>query len=127
MATMGSTLYLTKEKLSSRNYPEVSDAMESIQEIITYIASIGSAIEAYTNGSLDHININVSDLQKYTTLCRNICDTLGSAPNVCFDILTELREMQNGMQVLIFVKNRYGNQYIGTPTNSGVTSSLSIL
>ena len=124
MAIMEGTLYLPAERLNFRNYPEVATLMGDIKDIIRYSIEVGNAIKAYTSSTLDRINLNIVDLQRCILLCRTVCSTLGLAPNVCYDLLVEIRSLQNTLQTLVFVKNRYGSQYIGVPTNLTIRPSI---
>ena len=116
MAVMVSTLYLAKEELNLSNYPEIRGILKDVQELISYAIGVSTVMGDYISGIYDRMDINIADLQKYIVVCRSLCDVLGTSPNVCYDLLTELRLIQNSMQTLIFIKNRYGTQYIGTPT-----------
>lgn len=119
MGTMESTLYLPDEVLSLRNYPEVSSVTATVQEIMVYMAKVDSALVAYTSSTMDRIDLSITDLQKYVGLCRSVCTILGTSRNVCYDLLMEIREFQDILQDLAFIKTRYSSQYIGTPTSGG--------
>lgn len=111
------TWYLPEEELHYRNYPEVNYAQADIQLILQYAMRVDTAIFDYSNGTFDKIDIDVHDLANYIDLCRSVCSKIGTAPNVCFDILLEIRSIQKILQTLMYAKNKYGNTYIGTPTN----------
>jgi hypothetical protein len=117
MSIMESTTwYLPDEVPTPRNYPEVAVTEADIQLIFSYGLRVSSAIEDYTSGAFDKIDIDVNDLLVHIALCRSVCDTLGNAPSVCYDILAEIRNIQSALQQLMYAKNRYGGVYIGTPT-----------
>lgn len=123
MAVMESTLYLPEEELNFRNYPEVRPILSDIQELINYATKASNALKMYTNSTLDKVDLSIVDLLKYTKLCRSVCSTLGMAPNPCYDLLVELRVLQRILQTLVFVKNRYGSQYIGVPSNPSTVAT----
>jgi len=127
MAVMESTLYLQNEELDFRNYPEVRTVLSDVQDLINYATEASIVISAYTSSTADRIDLSIVDLQKYTDLCRSVCSILGSASNVCYDLLVEMRTLQGTLQTLMYVKNRYGNQYIGTPTDPSASSDPNIL
>lgn len=113
---MDSTYYLPSEELAYRNYPEVQIAQNDINTVTDYVMTVGSALDDYNQGVTDKIDINGDELQSNITLCRSICDTLGNAPRICFDVLLEVRNMQDFLQQLLYIKSTYGNEYIGTPS-----------
>jgi len=127
MALMGSTLYLPEEELNFRNYPEVRTVLPYVQEVITYAAQAVTAIKQYTSGASDRVDLSIVDLQKYTKLCRTVCSTLGSAASVCYELLAELRTIQNTLQTLMYIKNRYGSQYIGAPVSLATINNPNVL
>lgn len=110
------TWYLPSELLQFRNYPEVNSVSEDIDDIMDYSMHVHLALVGYTEGLYDRVDVDSHNLQKYIDKCRNVCNVLGNAPNVCFDLLLELRGVQNVFQQLLYAKNRFGSQYIGTPT-----------
>ena len=113
MGVMERTLYLQSEDLNFRNYPELQGILNDIQELIGYSTAVSNALNAYVNTITTRINLSIVDLQKYASLCRNLCNTIGNAPNVCYDLLVEMRLIQDTLQTLIYIKNCYGSQYIG--------------
>ena len=116
MGTMDSVLYLPEEVLNFTNYPEIKDIVPDISALIAYASKANTALQAYLSGVSDKIDLNISELSAYIVSCRNICNIIGTAPNVCFDILVDMRELQDILQTFAYVKNRYGNQYVGSPT-----------
>ena len=116
MGTMNSTLYLPDEVLNFVNYPETKDIAKDVGALIAYASKTTVALQAYTGGTSNRIDLSISELQKYVALCRSVCMIIGSAPNICYDLLVELREIQDVLQTLVHIKNRYGSQYIGNPT-----------
>jgi hypothetical protein len=117
MGVMASTTwYLTDEALTPRNYPEVALVEADIQTIFSYGLRANSAIEDYTSGTFDKIALDVNDLIVHVSLCRSVCNILGSAPSVCYDVLSEIRNIQSSLQQLVYIKSRHGSVYIGNPT-----------
>lgn len=112
MAAMDSTLYLPNETLYFRNYPEIRPILSDIQSVITYASEVYTAVTDYTNGNTTMINLDVAELQASIDLCRSICQTLGTASNVCYDLLVELRSILSVFQTLMYVNSRYKGQYI---------------
>ena len=118
MAIMASsTWYLPDEKLSYKNYPELNTVATGINSIIAYAKTVNTAIASYNAGTVDKIDVNMRDVTTYIDLCRSVTGILGNAPNVCFDLLLEIRAVQYELQNLVYNKNRYGSKYIGTPSN----------
>lgn len=118
MSIMENTWYLPEEKLQFRNYPEVHAVSDSIDSLLDFGMTVASALQYYNEGTANKIDIDISALQKSILLCRSVCNTLGTAPKICFDILTELHKLQDIMQNLLYIRNRYGDQYIGKPTEN---------
>jgi 5'(3')-deoxyribonucleotidase len=124
---MENTWYLPEEIIDFQNYPEVTGVLDSISAIQNYTMRVINALQDYTDGTLDKIDINVTDLQKYINLCRSVLDTLGHAPNVCYDLLMELRETQSVFQTLMYAYNQFGSQYIGTPTDQTTAANSDVI
>lgn len=116
-----STMYLPSEVLQYRNYPEVNYALNDINTILDYAMRVNNAITDYVTGVFDKVDVDAHDLQVHIDLCRSVCYTLGTAPNVCYDLLMELRSIQSVMQTVMYTKNRYGDTYVGTPTLTTTT------
>lgn len=113
---MDDTHYLPSEELKMSNYPEVRQLEGDIEEIVKYAKLVDATVLAYNNGTVNKIDLDVVILQKMVDNCREVCRVLGRAPNVCYDILLELRNFQMNFQDLIFMKTRFGSEYIGKPT-----------
>jgi hypothetical protein len=113
---MKETYYLPGEVLSNGNYPEVNGVIDDINDILDFVMNSVRKLDLYLNGSSDKIDVDIVSLPGYIDKCRNVCETLGNASNVCFDLLIDLRKVQECLQTLTYIKNRYGSQYIGTST-----------
>lgn len=118
MAIMETTWYLPKERLYYTNYPEVHELLDQINDIEDYAKRVGVALNDYNSGTYNKIDVNIVTLQGYIDKCRSVTGTLGRAANVCFDLLIELRQIQTILQTIMFAYNRYGDQYVGTPTTA---------
>lgn len=118
MPIMKSTLYLPGEKLNNGNYPEVGAAADDIQELISFSMKVLTALSSYIDGTYDKIYVDMIAVADYIQKCRLICESLGNASNVCFDLLIELRGIQETLQTLVYINNRYGDQFIGAPVLS---------
>lgn len=112
---MEKTHYLTEEELNFTNYPAVAREWESIQELIRYNLEVHSAVSAYTEGKASKINLSEVDLRKYISLARRTLEIIGTATNVCFDVVMPLREIQYNMQEILYGKNAFGSLYVGAP------------
>lgn len=123
---METTHYLPHEELKASNYPEIANLMPDIQIIQTYAMTADQAVFAFNEGLVNKIDIDVTDMRKAVDKCRYVCNIIGTAENVCYDLLMELRAMQTNFQELIFMKNRFGSEYIGTPTNTEDLSGGSV-
>jgi predicted KAP-like P-loop ATPase len=117
MAVMENTWYLPEEALYFRNYPEVASVMPQLEDILAYAMRVNNAIIDYNSRVFDKIDVDVVALKRYINLCRATAEVLGRANNVCFDLLVELREIQNVFQTVMYLRNRYGSKYVGKPTN----------
>jgi hypothetical protein len=113
MAVMNScTYYLPKEELKLKNYPEVEAISSNIQALISYVMEVQKAIDNYSNNIADKVIIDIVSLKRYINAAEEITNILGNANNVCFDILVEIRQLQSVLQNILYIYNRYGNQYI---------------
>ena len=118
------TFYLPSEAVNYVNYPELRTYRKDIETIMEYALRVGMALADYNEGVYDKIDLNAEELKTHINLCRNVCYALGTAPKVCFDVLIELRELQYAFQNLLYLKNQYGDQYIGKPTPSEDETSV---
>lgn len=115
---MDNAYYMPNELPTTVNYPELGVRKADIQTVINYATTAQNAINDYNTGITDKIDLNQDEIQSNIDLCRDVCNTLGTATNACFDILTQLRMIQKLLQSLIYFKNQYGNQYVGKPTTT---------
>ncbi len=113
---MESTHYLPHEELKITNYPELSKVEDDIDAIQVFTMRTNLALTEYNEGLKDKVDIDVQELRKHIELCRSVADILGRASNVCFDILMEIRAIQHGLYDVLFTYQRFGSEYIGTPT-----------
>lgn len=113
---MESTHYLPHEELKITNYPELSKVETELDDVQVFAMRTNLALTDYTEGRTDKIDVDVEELRKHITLCRYVTDVLGRAPNVCYDILIELRAIQGTLHDVLFAYNRFGDEYVGTPT-----------
>jgi hypothetical protein len=113
---MAETHYLPHEKLKGSNYPEVVKMATELELIQTFAMTVDQAVYMYNEGLQDKIDLDVVELRKNVDRCRTVCSTLGNAPNVCYDVLLEVREMQMNFQELLFASKRFGSEYIGVPS-----------
>lgn len=104
------------EMPSKRNFPEAWALRQEIQDITQYTLGVQDALALYNEGVHDKIDVNTAELQNYIIRFRSVCDTLGAAPNVFFDVLLELRAMQGVLQDVLRLSTHYGSLYVGTPT-----------
>ena len=117
------TFYLPQEAVNYINFPELRAYKKDIETLLEYTLRVNTALADYNEGRYDKIDLNMEELKSHINLCRTICEALGNAPKVCFDVLIELREIQMHLQNLLYLKNKYGNRYIGTPTNAAKMAS----
>ena len=113
---MENTHYLPHEELKITNFPELSLVETELDDIQVYAMRTNLVMTDYTEGRKDKIDVDVEELRKHIALCRYVTDILGRAPNVCFDILMEIRAIQGALHDLLFAYNRFGNEYVGTPS-----------
>lgn len=108
--------YLPHEELKGSNYPEVVSMSADIDAIQNFAKKVDQAVLAYNENVVDKVDLDVMEVQSFVNQCRKVCDVLGNAPNVCYDILLEIRALQMNFQELVFISNRFGSEYIGKPT-----------
>lgn len=113
---MEPTHYLPSEVLKNSNYPELKAVEGKLDGVMLYAMRVDSALHAYSTGTTNRIDVDPTELRKWIEQCREVCEVLGNAPRVCFDVLMELRSMQTSFQELLFMHNRYGNEYVGVPS-----------
>lgn len=110
------THYLPHEELKISNYPELSKVENEISEIQVFAMRTNLALADYNEGRADRVDVDIEELRKHIELCRYVGDILGRSSNVCYDILMDIRAIQQGLHDLLFAYNRFGSEYIGTPT-----------
>lgn len=108
--------YLPSEELKGVNYPEVKGVQEDLDRIFDFAMQVDRSVYEYISGDVDRIDLNSVAIAEYVSLCRSVCETLGNADRVCFDILLEVRRLQDSFQELLFLKRRFGDEYVGTPS-----------
>lgn len=108
--------YLPHEVLKITNYPELSTVAKEIDAIRVFAMRLSILLADYNEGQADKISVDVEDLRSTIGLCRTVCDVLGRAPNVCFDVLAEIRTLQIAFHDVLFAHERFGSEYVGTPS-----------
>jgi hypothetical protein len=112
------TFYLPKEAVNFINFPELRTYKADIETIMEYALRVQTAVADYNEARYDRIDLNMEELHAHIDLCRTVCEALGSAPNVCFDILLEIRNIQQNLQNLAYLKTKFGSAIIGEPTTT---------
>lgn len=110
--------YFPNKVVNYVNFPELRGQRENIQAILDYSLRAQVALADYNEARYDRIDLNMEELQANITLCRSVSDALGLASNVCFDILLEIRSVQEMLQQLVYLKRVTGTNLIGLPTNT---------
>lgn len=118
MEALEAAYYLPKEITNTINFPELRTVAADVSQVVIYSNLAQLALSDYQSGKVNRINLNSDDLQSNVNTCRGICETLGKAPNVCYDILLSVRAIQMNLQNLIFLKRKFGDTYVGVPTNT---------
>lgn len=108
--------YLTTEVLKDANYPEVKRVQADIEALFTYMMTADTAVIDFNDSTRDRIDLNPVDIIREINRCRSVCSVLGNAPRVCFDLLVELRQAQENLQELLYLKRRFGDEYISAPS-----------
>lgn len=110
------THYLPHEELKITNYPELSKVEAEIDMIQRHAVRVNQALGDYNEGRTDRVDVDITDIQRHIGLCRYVADVMGRASNVCYDVLMDLRSIQQGLHDILFAYRRFGSEYIGTPT-----------
>lgn len=121
MPSMESLYYLPSEQPNYINFPEVRTQKYNIQTVMSYSLTAQLALADYNSGRFDRIDLNTDEIQSNVDLCRSISDALGNAINVCYDVLLDVRTIQQNLQSLLYLKRALGNAVLGTPTNATTT------
>ena len=111
--------YLSTELPSVQNYPEVSKLWPGIEVLMAYAEESLTALYAYNEKHADKIDVSVADLQKHIKLARRLCVDLSEAPNIYYDLILEVRNIQMVLQSMYHSYLTFGTQYIGTPKFEG--------
>lgn len=115
---MDVTHYLPEEELTTSNYPEVVSLKSDLLKIESYAERVNLALTWYEESEFDKIDLDVVEIEEYAQLCRSVCETLSTASKVCYEVLLDVREIQNILQELLYLRRKYGDEYIGKPTNT---------
>lgn len=113
---MEETYYLPKESPTFVNFPVLRDEKTNIELITAYALRAYSALSDYNEALFDRVDINTDELEQYIILCRQICNSLGTADNIPFDILLELRSVLTSLYQLRQLYNDLGSVVIGKPS-----------
>lgn len=104
--------YLPRESLTLVNYPVLREQREQIENMLVYALQVQTAITDYNEAKVDHIDVNMDELDTRVGTCRQVCEALGTADQVPFDILIELRMIQVELQHLVYLYRLEGRQRI---------------
>lgn len=99
---MSPTHYLPSEELKYSNYPELYELADKLDQYQTLLEPIIAAVNDYDLGTTDGIYVNIAEVINVRDLSFDISDTLGSAPNICYDVLIPIRDTQESLNELIF-------------------------
>jgi hypothetical protein len=103
-----------KEEFLYSNFPEVATVSADIGLIYTYAQKVQEAINAYNDRRAEKVYLNIAELRNVLETSHNVCDVLGRAPNVCYDILINIRAIQEGFNDLLYSHTANGNEYVST-------------
>lgn len=90
------------EEFQYSNYPEVAELEPKLNDLFTYLEFVTSAVSAFQENEADKIYLNVAEIDRKLDLIYEICDVLGRADNVCFDILMNVRSVQEILHEIKF-------------------------
>lgn len=121
------SIYLPSEVANLTNYPELRAQRANLTAIMDYALRATSALADYNEARYDKIDLNAGEIRQAIALCRSTSEVLGTAPKVCFDILLEIRTVQEDLQNLLFLRVKYGTKYIGVPTITTPTGEGSVV
>lgn len=113
-----------KEEFLYSNFPEVLLIEDRLASLQAYAIKVQEAINAYNAQETDKIYLNVAELRKMLDMSFDITDILGMADNVCYDILTNVRSIQEGFNELIYAHLSSGNVVVSNkpkPASEGGT------
>jgi len=108
---MDSVFYLPQEMPSLYNYPELEIVKEDLLNILSYSIKTDAEIKKYENNEVEQIELGLKELTNYIELCRQVCEVLGKANNVCFDVLLEVRNIQDSLQQTRYLYNNHREKY----------------
>lgn len=112
---MSPTHYLPHEEITYANYPELLTVRPQLEDLQQRLEAIITAASEFEDGLADRIYLDISEVQKTLKLAYDISEVLGKAPRPCFDILTEIRDVQESLHEILF-SNRYeGNEVVADP------------
>ena len=116
--------YLPNEIVNPVNFPELDKVKTDIETINTYALKVHDALTAFDTGIYDRIYVDPAEVEFYARLCRNVAETMGTAPNVCFDVLYSLRKIQKTFNNILYLYREHGDFYVGVPTSVAEESEL---
>jgi hypothetical protein len=117
------TFYLPKESPSFVNFPVLRDEQVNIETLVSFALRVNSALVDYIEARYSKIDLNMDEVEQHITLCRGVCERLGMADNVPFDVLLELRVFQKQFQNIRLLYRTQGKNLIGTPDKTASEGS----
>lgn len=110
--------YFPNKVVNYTNFPELRMYKADIERIIVYAIRAELALADYSKARYDRVDLNMEEIQTHIDLCRQVCEGLGLAGNVCFDVLLEVRTIQEQLQNLSYLKRKFGSGIVGEPTKT---------
>ncbi|AKG36081.1 hypothetical protein [Paenibacillus durus] len=109
------SFYLPQEAISFVNYPILRDEQTNIEKIVSYVLQVRESLTAYNSATANLVDINMDELEQHLALCRQTCESLGTAEKIPFDVLLELRSVLSTFYSLRTLYFDAGSSVIGVP------------
>jgi len=104
-----------KEEFKYANFPEVAVLEDQLITFFTYVEEVNSAVSAFQSREADKVYLNIAELQTALDNSYSITDVLGRADNVCFDLLMNIRDIQENLLEILYSYNSEGDYLVSTP------------
>lgn len=103
---------LPDEEYKYSNFPELAQVQDEMNTLRAYMETVFTAMSLFEERQEDRIYLNIAELKDMLDMTYRVTDILGRADNVCFDILMNLRTMQEYLHELLYSYRTEGNLYV---------------
>lgn len=112
-----------KEEFKYSNFPEVAVIEDQLNHFFSYVEKVNSAVSAFQTRDADKVYVNIAELETELSKSFDMTDILGRADNVCFDLLLNMRDMQENLLEILYTYRSEGDYLVSSANPVDTQSS----